>query len=230
MKRNAAVAALILTTLLAACQKRDKTAEEQAAAAAPVPAPASVPAPVPAAAPAEQTPEQRDMEKKQALLAFGVMEDKFLNDTRGQWATDAKASTTYGDSNGQTPSKSNLAQNAVGAPDGERWSNANTEKGFDWIELGFAKPVNATEVRVVLPHGQGVEAINKLELQDVDGKWVTVWEGLHNEQADKRGDRTWFIRTFEKTTYKAKGARVTYANNLHHDYKVVDAVQLVGDQ
>jgi hypothetical protein len=170
------------------------------------------------------------MEKKKALLAFGVMEDKYLNDARGQWATEAKASSTYGDSNGQTPSDSNLAQNAVGAPDGNRWSNANTEKGFDWIEVGFATPVNATELRVVLPNGQSIEAINKLELQDVDGKWVTVWEGLHNEKPDPRGDRSWFIRTFEKTLYKAKGARITYANNLHHDYKVIDAVQLVGDK
>jgi hypothetical protein len=75
-----------------------------------------------------------------------------------------------------------------------------------------------------------VEAINKIELQDTDGKWITVWEGLHSEKRDERGTRTWFIRTFDKTAYKAKGVRITYANNLHHDYKVVDAVQLVGDK
>jgi hypothetical protein len=227
MKRTAALTTLILAAALVACQKSEKTVETPVAAA-PAATPAATPAP--AAEPAPQTDEQRELEKKQALLAFGVMEDKYLNDARGQWATEAKASSTYGDSNGQTPSKSNVAQNAVGAPDGDRWSNANTEKGFDWIEVGFAAPVNATEVRVVLPHGQGVEAVNKLELQDVDGKWVTVWEGLHNEKPDRRGDRTWFVRTFDKTTYKAKGARITYANNLHHDYKVVDAVQLIGDK
>jgi hypothetical protein len=228
MKRNAVITTLILAAALAACQKRENTTDAPAAAA---PAPAAVPAtPAAATAPVELTDEQRELERKKALLAFGVMEDKYLNDARGQWATEAKASSTFGDSNGQTPSKNNVAQNAVGAPDGERWSNANIEKGFDWIEVGFATPVNATELRVVLPSGQSIEAINKLELQDVDGKWVTVWEGLHNEKPDPRGDRSWFIRTFEKTLYKAKGARITYANNLHHDYKVVDAVQLVGDK
>lgn len=223
MNRTAAITTLILAVALAACQKSEKTVEAPVAAA-----PAATPAP--AAEPPPQTDEQRELEKKQALLAFGVMEDKFLNDARGQWASEAKASSTYGDSNGQTPSSTNVVQNAVGAPDDKLWSNANTDKGFDWIEVGFATPVNATEVRVVLPRGQGIEAINKLELQDVDGKWVTVWEGLHNEKPDKRGDRSWFVRTFEKTSYKAKAARVTYANNLHHDYKVVDAVQLVGDK
>lgn len=227
MNRTAAITTLILAAALAACQKSEKTVEVPVAAA-PETAPAATPAP--AAEPAPQTDEQREMAKKQALLAFGVMEDKYLNDARGQWASEARASSTYGDSNGQTPSSSNVVQNAVGAPDEKRWSNGNIDKGFDWIEVGFATPVNATEVRVVLPQGQGIGAINKLELQDVDGKWVTVWEGLHNEKPDQRGDRSWFVRTFEKTAYKAKGARITYANNLHHDYKVVDAVQLVGDK
>jgi hypothetical protein len=229
MKRHAAVATLILTTMLAACQKRETT-EAAPVAATPAPEAAPAVAPAPAVPPGEQTPEQREMAKKQALLDFGVMEDKYLNDARGQWASEAKASSTYGDSNGQTPSSTNVAQNAVGAPDDRRWSNANTEKGLDWLEVGFATPVNATELRVVLPNGQGIGAINKVELQDVDGKWVTVWEGLHNEKPDQRGDRSWFIRTFEKTSYKVKGARITYVNNLHHDYKVVDAVQLIGDK
>ncbi|WP_373988736.1 hypothetical protein [Duganella sp. BuS-21] len=47
---------------------------------------------------------------------------------------------------------------------------------------------------------------------------------------DTRGNRTWFVRSFEKTSYKAKGAKITFANNLQHDDKVIDAVQLVGDQ
>jgi hypothetical protein len=229
MKQQAAVAALILTTMLAACQKRETT-EAAPAAAAPAPAVAPAAAPAPTAAPAEQTPEQQEMAKKQALLAYGVMEDKYINDARGQWASEAKASSVFGDEGGKTPSKSNLAQNAAGAADGETWTNNNIDKGFDWLEAGYVTPVNATEVRVVIPRGQGVEAINKIELQDTDGKWITVWEGLHSEKRDERGTRTWFIRTFDKTAYKAKGVRITYANNLHHDYKVVDAVQLVGDK
>ena len=82
----------------------------------------------------------------------------------------------------------------------------------------------------MLPSGQGVEAVNKVELQDTDGKWNTVWEGVSDVKKDDRGNRTWFVKTFNKTAYKAKAVKVTYANNLQHDYKVIDAVQLVGDK
>jgi hypothetical protein len=123
-----------------------------------------------------------------------------------------------------------MPDRATGPADGNSWTNENIDKGFDWLELGYATPVNATEVRVVIDSGQGVEAINKVELQDTDGKWNTVWEGLNDVKRDSRGNRTWFVRSFDKTAYKVKAVKLTYANNLQHDYKIVDAVQLVGDK
>ncbi|NGZ84931.1 hypothetical protein [Duganella aceris] len=230
MKRNATIAILISTMLLAACHKREKVEEAPAAAATPAAAPAApAPAPVAATPPAEQTAEQRDLARKQGLLDYGIMEDKYINDPRAQWAADAKASSVFGDENGKTPSEVNLAKNVVGPSDSREWTNNNIDKGFDWIETTYAKPVNATEVRVIINGGAGVQAINKVELQDVDGKWNTVWTGISDVKADARGNRTWFVRTFEKTAYKAKAVKVTYANNLDHDYKKIDAIQLVGD-
>jgi hypothetical protein len=96
--------------------------------------------------------------KKKVLLEYGVMEDKYLNDARGQWATEAKASSVFGDDNGRTPSESNMPARATGPADGRQWNNNNIDKGFDWLELGYATPVNATEVRVVIGSGKGVEA------------------------------------------------------------------------
>ncbi|SHN43754.1 hypothetical protein SAMN05192549_11853 [Duganella sacchari] len=229
MKYTATVAAMMLAALLSACHKKEKT-EEPPAAATPAPAPAAAPA-APAPAPAaDPTPEQQELAKKKSLLEYGVMEDKYLNDPRGQWATDAKASSVFGDDNGRKPSESNLPVRATGAADDHSWTNNNIDKGFDWLELSYAKPVNATEVRVVLPGGKGAEAINKVELQDTDGKWNTVWEGMSEVKRDQRGSRTWFVRTFDKTAYKVKGVKITLANNLQREYKEVDAVQLVGDQ
>jgi hypothetical protein len=46
---------------------------------------------------------------------------------------------------------------------------------------------------------------------------------------DPRGSRTWFVRKFDKTSYAASAAKITIANNVQRGYKVVDAVQLVGD-
>ncbi|MTV41366.1 hypothetical protein [Duganella radicis] len=230
MKYHAAAAAMVLAALLSACHKKEKAEEAAPATPAPAAAPAAA-APPPAAAPAAPlTREQEKLAEKQALLDYGVMEDKYINDARGQWATDAKASSVFGDENGRTPSESNLPIKATGPADGNQWTNNSTDKGFDWLELGYATPVNATEVRIVVGSGQGVEAFNKVELQDTDDKWHTVWEGLSDVKRDQRGSRTWFVRSFEKTPYKAKRVKLTIANNLEHSYKVVDAVQLVGDK
>jgi len=47
---------------------------------------------------------------------------------------------------------------------------------------------------------------------------------------DDRANRSWFVRSFDKTACKAKAVTLTWANNLQHDLKIVDAVQLVGDK
>jgi hypothetical protein len=230
MKRQTTIAVLMSTLLLAACQKHDKP---QDAPAVPPPAPAAVaPAaatPAPAVPAGEQTPEQQEAAKKQKLLDYATMEDKYLNDAHGQWASTARASSVFGDENGKEPSEVNVAKNATGPSDDRTWTNNNIDKGFDWLELTYARPVTASEVRVIIPSGDGVEAINKIELQDTEGKWNTVWTGLSEVKRDERGNRTWFVRSFDKTSYKAKGVKITYANNLQRDYKKIDAVQLVGE-
>ncbi len=227
MKRQA-IAVLICATALAACKKKEEAAPVEAP---PAPAAAAVPAPAPApAAPAaEQTDEQRALAKKQALLDYSVMEDKYINDPRAQWAETAKASSVFGDEGGKEPSSSNLAKNAAGPSDSQEWTSGGYDRGFDTLELTYAKPVNATEVRIVVPYAQGAAAISKVELHDADGKWQTAWSGISDVKKDERGNRTWFIRTFDKTAYKANGVKITFANNLEHDYKKVESVQLVGD-
>lgn len=234
MKRHATVAAMLLAALLSACHKKEKT-EEAAPAVTPTPAAAPAPAAPAAAAttttpPAEQTAEQREQARKKEQLEYGVMEDKYINDPRAQWATQARASSVFGGADKRKPGDSNTPERATGPADDNSWTNNNIDRGFDWLELDYATPVNATEVRVVIGSGQGVEAINKVELQDTDGKWSTVWEGVNDVKRDRRGNRTWFVRSFDKTASKIKGVKLTYANNLQHDYKVVDAVQLVGDK
>ena len=154
------------------------------------------------------------------------MEDKFINDPRAQWASSATASTTFG---GKDPAENNLAKNVTGRIDGNSWTNDQQEIGFDTLEVGYDKPVTATEVRLVVPGAEGIEAITKVELQDDSGKWNTVWTGLSDVKKDTRGDRTWFVRTFAPTAYKTKAVKYTFANNVERGYKKADAAQLVGD-
>ena len=222
----------ISCTLILGCNKKAPDASASAASApaastAVVTAPAT--APVTNPTPAEETPEQRELAQKKALMDYAKMEDQYINDSKAQWANEAKASSTFGEKNSSGPSSSSVAANAKGAVDGKDWTNNNQDIGFDWLELSYEKPVSATEVRVVFEGGDGVEAISKIELQSTDGKWNTVWEGISDQKRDKRGNRTWFVRSFEKTSYKAKAVKVTVANNLERGYKVIDAVQLVGE-
>ena len=176
-------------------------------------------------------PSQDDVEraKKLELLEYATIEDRYMNDPHAQWASSASASSTFGDDNGSTPSDANVASNVIGPVDGKSWTNNRQDIGFDWLQVGFDKPVHATEVRVVFVSGQGAEAVSKVEVQDAQGQWATVWSGLSDVKADSRGARTWFVRKFDRTQTPTKTVKITIANNVQNGYKVVDAVQLVGD-
>ncbi len=224
--------------LLAACAKKApvpaaEAAPAPAAAAAPAPA-AAAPAPAPAPAAAAngplQTPqvsmenmndEQKEMAKRQAKLDYSNMEDGYINDANGQWAKTATATSEYGGSTYEPA-------NATGKVDGKSFSTKGSDVGFDSLEVTFEKPVNATQLRVAISDGYGLEGITKLELQDTDGKWNTVWSGVNMVKADKRGARTWLVQPIEKTTYKAKAARITKSNAITTDRLYIDAVQLIG--
>jgi hypothetical protein len=222
------VSSLLLSVLaLTACQKK-----QAAPAAEAPPAAAPAPAPSPAAAPAPQ-PSAQDAEKaeKQAKLDYAMMEDSFLNDPKGQWAASAKASSTFGEkpeAPPETPDKSD-AWKLTGKPDGGIWNNNNQDIGFDWIELSYGKPVHATEIRAVFTGDESVKSVTKAELLHADGTAQTIWSGLSDLAEDRRGNRTWFVRKFEKTAQPVTAVKLTFANNVATGYKEVDAVQLIGD-
>jgi hypothetical protein len=229
MKQTLTAALIAVSLAMTACGKKSEPAEADASAPAATEesstasSPSSEPAPA-----AEPSADDEERAQKQALLDYATLEDQYMSDAKAQWAASAKASSEFGDEDGN-PSDSSRAVNVVGAVDGKTWTNNKQDIGMDWLEATFAKPVAATEVRVVFTNGDGVEAVNKVELQDTQGNWNTVWSGLSDVKQDDRGSRTWFVRKFEKTAYQAKAVKVTIANNVQRGYKVVDAVQLVGE-
>lgn len=227
MKQTLTAALILASLVMTACGKKSEPPAADAAASAPTEetAAASTPAPSPAAEPSAVDEERA---KKQLLMDYATMEDQYINDPHAQWAATAKASSEFGDEDGSV-SDSSRAANVVGGVDGKTWTNNKQDVGMDWLEATFAKPVAATEVRVVFQSGDGVEAVSKVELQDTQGNWNTVWSGLSDVKTDDRGSRTWFVRKFDKTAYQAKALKVTIANNVQRGYKVVDAVQLVGE-
>jgi hypothetical protein len=221
MKHSVAVTLIVGTLVLSACGKKKEAVTQNT----PAPA-AAMQSMAPAAEPSQDDAERA---KKLELLDYATMEDQYINDPHAQWASTATASSTFGDDNGAKPSEVNAASNTIGPVDGKDWTNNRPDIGFDWLQLGFAKPVSATEVRVVFNNGEGAEAVTKVEVETADGHWVTVWSGLSDVKIDRRGARTWFVRKFDKIQTPTKGVKVTIANSVQSGYKVVDAVQLVGE-
>jgi hypothetical protein len=212
---------------LAGCKKAP-TDTDTAASTPPVAA-TPAPAAAPAAEPAETTPEQREAARKKAALEYATMEDGYLNDPQAQWASSAKASSSFNEKTTPDDPKDSRAWRATGRIDGNTWSQAQQDIGMDWLELGFDKPVHATAVRAVFTGDHAVQAITKIELIDEAGTAQTVWSGVSEDKYDKRGSRTWLVKTFPKTATKVKAVKLTFANNVSSGYKEVDAVQLVGE-
>ena len=225
MKIASSLLLALLCTLMFGCNKKAPDAPSSANTAAT----ASVTASSPNNANQEPTEAQREMAQKRALMDYATMEDQFINDPHGQWASSVKASSTFGDDNNASPSSSNSADNVKGGPDGNTWTNNHQDMGFDTVEVSYAKEVSATQVRIVFQNGEGVEAVSKIELQDSAGKWNTVWSGISEQKRDERGPRTWFVRNFDKPAFKTKAVKITIANNVQRGYKVIDALQLVGE-
>ena len=105
--------------------------------------------------------------------------------------------------------------------DGKAWAPKTPDAGIEGIDLKYAKPVHATEVRIRESCGSG--AVIKLEVFDDKGAASTVWSG-----ADPTKDLNYLIVKFPKTTFKTDRVEVTLATNIVPGWNEIDAVQLIG--
>lgn len=207
---------VFLFATLAACGR------QESAPATTVPVPMS-------SDPAAVADEDPALTRKRLEVAAALAEEQIVSDARGQWATSAKASSTYNDA--QDPASYSAFQ-ATGTPNVTRFGdNANawcpkaSDAGIERLELGFARPVNATEIRVRQNSAPG--AIIKVELIDDTGSTHTIYEDIDTE---KYSDLNfWFRKSFEKTPYLVTGAKLTMATNAVSGWNQVDAVQLIGE-
>ncbi|PPE73354.1 hypothetical protein C3942_13875 [Solimonas fluminis] len=227
--RTAALPCLLLgLATVAACGKKQEAGTSAAAPAAEAPA---------AAAPAASDPAQEEAARqaadKKAAIERALQEQSIVEDAKGQWAVSATASSTYSYEKAPDATLEYTAMKATGKPDvesygdsGSAWTSEKADAGIEWLELGFATPVNATGLRIRQSYYPG--AIIKIELIDEAGSKHAVWEGS-DDTAYPPSTTSWFVRSFEKTDYKAKGARITLATNAVPGWNEIDAVQLVGE-
>jgi hypothetical protein len=217
----------LTVTVLTACGKK---AEDP-----PAPAPAAIPQAQVPAAPAPTQPEAAapaedpEVLAKRQAIEFALAEQKIAEDPLGQWATTAKASSTYNDAKDKA---SYSDWQVTGAPNvvkygdnGNSWAAKEADGGIESILVGFANPVNATEIRIRQSHAPG--AIIKIELIDDKNSNHTVFEGIDSNKYPAN-TITWFVQPFEKTTYLVTGAKITLATNAVPSWNEIDAVQLIG--
>jgi hypothetical protein len=152
-------------------------------------------------------------------------ETSYLSDPAGQWAATATASSEY------APDRYN-AMKATGAPDVEdysdnpnAWCHSSTSNAEDWLELTYAQPVVATELRVRQNYTPGT--IAKVEAFAADGRALLLWEGTDpNVYADRQ--ISWFVLRFPPTPFPVARFRLTLNIAAIGGWKQIDAVQLVG--
>jgi hypothetical protein len=223
------VCCLLSLALLDGCKKGDATQESSApsAPASTNAAPATTaPAPsAPAAAGSADSGSSADTTAKLAAADWAIKQDEIKKDPNGQWAIQAAASSTYNDAQNNDGWSANQA---TGAPnvdkygdDGAAWTSKTPDGGIEWLDLKYAKPVHATEVRVRESCGSG--AVIKIEIYDEVGMAHTVWQG-----ADPTTELNYFMVKFPKTTFKTDRVKITLATNIVPGWNEIDAVQLVG--
>jgi len=154
------------------------------------------------------------------------VEAKILTDPSGQWAAGAVAGSQYGRTQYS-------AAKATGAPDvpvvgnsPDAWCPASKDKGTDWLEVTFAKPVHAAEVRARQNDTAG--AIAKIEAIEPDGTAHVWWEGVDPYQPSAGREIVWFGIRVPKTSYLVVRVKLTLNLASGPGWKEIDAVQLVG--
>ncbi|MBN1487716.1 MAG: hypothetical protein JW981_08750, partial [Anaerolineae bacterium] len=138
-----------------------------------------------------------------------------------QWATVAEASSEFGFPDW-------AASRATGAPeidacvdDSRAWASARGN-GVEWLELSYARPIYATQVKIYQTLGRG--AVSRVLLVDREGTAQMVWEGTDNREPCPGVLEV----AFPKTSYKVVGVRVELDESRTGFWNEIDAVELIG--
>jgi len=199
------------------------------------PVPSAATPPLPAQAPAALPSSATPIPAAPAGPSPGVIvpatetnDATIIADPNGQWAAEATAGSQYS-------SPQYAAAQATGAPNialgmagdnPDAWCPGKKNDGTDWLEVSFAKPVHATEVRVRQNNAPG--AIAKIEAIEPNGTTHVWWEGKDPFVAPAIREIAWFAVRMPKTAYVVAKVKITLNLATVPGWKQIDAVQLVG--
>lgn len=208
-----------------------------AAAPPPRPAPPVGPAPASAAPAAPRAPSgparplptvaTRTLPAAAGRLvpAQALNDAKIIADPAGQWAADARAGSSYGNPH-YGPNRATGAPNVrLPGNSADAWCPAEQNKGTEWLEVTFAQPVRATEVRVRQTYAVG--GIVKIEALAADDSTQLWWEGVDPYEPPPRREIAWLAVQVPPTDFPVAKVRITLNLAAVAGWEQIDAVQLV---
>lgn len=176
--------------------------------------------------PAPVTPAAPLHEPGAIVPATELNDAKIRSDLAGQWAASAAAGSQYGRTQYSAAQATGAPNISVAGNSPDAWCPAGKNTGMDWLEVSFAKPVQATEVRI--RQNDTVGAIAKIEAIEPDGTAHVWWEGIDPYKATAVREIVWFAIRVPKTAYLVAKIKVTLNLAAATGWKEIDAVQLVG--
>ena len=160
------------------------------------------------------------------IPAADLTDAKLLAEAGGQWAATATASSVYGKTQYSAAQATGAPNIKVAGNSPDAWCPARKNEGTEWLEVSFAKPVHATEVRIRQNDAPG--CIVKIEAIEPEGAAHVWWEGVDPYVAPPTREIAWFAVRVPKSTYLVAKVKITLNLAAVSGWKEIDAVQLVG--
>jgi hypothetical protein len=138
-----------------------------------------------------------------------------------QWAVEATASSHYALPDWSPRRATGEPEVPACADDARAWASARGNT-VEWLELTYAEPVFASEVRIYQTYGRG--AISRVTLIDESGDVQLVWEGV-DETSPCPGYLSIIVNPMET---RVNRVRVDLDESRTDMWNQIDAVALVG--
>jgi hypothetical protein len=141
-----------------------------------------------------------------------------------QWATDATASSQYGEDTYSGLQATGPTDTPNAGDFGTAWASQDPDGGVETLELTYEVPVRPTGVAVYESYNPG--AITTIEaFNDESGEWVVMYEG---EAAPAEEDYRIFTPELTPVDFATTQIRLTLDTSLVEGWNEIDAVQLFG--
>ncbi|MBU0480932.1 MAG: hypothetical protein KKG47_07510 [Proteobacteria bacterium] len=184
----------------------------------------ATPTPIMGTQPSTQPP---SVESLTIVPYSDIDEGNIYTDPRGQWASTASASSEYGTDRYNALQATGAPNVATYSDNPNAWCHSGANSKLEWLEVGFAQPVHATELRVRQSYTPGT--IAKIEALAADGRVQVLWEGVDPNNYPP-GQIAWFALRFPATPFPVHRVKLTLNTSLTSGWKQIDVVQIVGDE